>query len=858
MSRRWPLALPAALACAGIALAASKPAQAAAGPDSPQQLVERLEAAWSARDVEAYLALWEFATVDAYADERRYAELAFAADSSELRLEPPDPAAAARDGVAVGVDVFVIGEPRGRVDQWLFSMVRRAAGWRIVVKQPVGQIEGLIHLSLDPQGYRADGLRLQLEDFELEMQRGSLFLSPANLGPTLLVFVGEAEARFHPRPEEEREQLRQFSGRPELTERVKAALVRIHPADLYKVLDPVRLDPDPDAARRLATADRLFREQGSKAFVLDTAAPRSPWWLLPSVGDAAVVFETRRGTLTFTVSSSEPEGLSLFLRDKRRQICLYPREGGTTRYSEDELRSADILSHDLRLRVEPGSQALVGEDTLRIEMLAASSTLRLKLDDALQVESVTSRAGRHLFFRVRNQGTLMISLGSLSGTLGEIQLTVRYSGVLPPSPIESEQLQGVREPQDSVALSQDDVPIEAVLVYTNRSAWYPQGLTDDYATARLRFDVPAGYTAVSGGVRREARIVGDRTLVEYAQEQPGRYITAAIGRLYEMGTSTESGIPIHTFAVARLRGEAEQTARQAGEMLRFYTEQFGPYPYPTLNLALIEGYAPGGHSPPGMVLLQRRPVLLRRVLRDDPANFSDIPGFFLAHELAHQWWGHGLAGQNYRERWISEGVAQYAAALWVRHARGADDFRDVLRHYARWSFRHTELGPIHLGYRLGHIKSDPQIFRSIVYDKAACVLVMLRAIVGDDVFKDALIALQRERRFSKIGSDDLREALEKASGRDLEPYFATWIGGTRLPRLTVSKRATASGVRVEVAAEDLPGPVPLTITLTSRAGRREERVWLDPAGGVFSFETDRDTRVEVNDDRLLLAKIDER
>ena len=78
-------------------------------------------------------------------------------------------------------------------------------------------------------------------------------------------------------------------------------------------------------------------------------------------------------------------------------------------------------------------------------------------------------------------------------------------------------------------------------------------------------------------------------------------------------------------------------------------------------------------------MMAARPVFIRRALRDDPAGFDDVPDFFLAHELAHQWWGHGVAGENYRERWLSEGAAQYAAALWVRHDQGEDVFRGVLR-----------------------------------------------------------------------------------------------------------------------------------------------------------------------------------
>jgi hypothetical protein len=845
----------ASVACLLLLLARSgsgQPAPAAGGESSARELLQRLESAWRARDVKAYLALWEFATVDSYDEERQYAEQAFAAEESQLQIDMP-PVEPGRDGIAANLDVFSVSEPRGRVDQWLLSLVRRPGGWKLVRKQPLGQIEGLIHLSLDPTGFDATGMTLRFEDFELQMADGSLFLSPPELGPTLLVFVGSGEVRFRPAPEAEREQLRQFSGRPELVERVENVLVRLHPADLHHVLHPAELRPDASAARRLPAAQRLFKEQGSRAFVLEGAAPRSPWWLLPSVGDAAITFETRRrGTLTFA-ASDDAEGLSLFDRDKRRYICLYPRAGRSTSYSEDDGRSMDILDHDLRVRFDPLRESLIGEDTLRVQMLAGVSTLRLKLDDALRVESVSSpQAGRHLFFRVRNQDSLMISLGALSGLIGELRLTVRYSGTLRPGSIESELLMQGRD-EGQGRLSEDEIPLERVLTYTNREAWYPQGGTDDFATARIRFDVPLGFVAVTGGARTEARIAGERNLIEYVQDRPGRYITAVVGRLHEVGSLTEAGVELRAFAVPRLRGEAATAMRVTAEMLRFYTSEFGPVPYPRLNLIWTEGHTPGGHSPPGMLLLQRRPMLLRATLRDDPASFPDAPDFHLAHELAHQWWGHGVAPQNYRERWISEGSAQYAAALWVQKVRGEEAFQNVLRQLSRWALKHTAFGPIHLGYRLGQLKGDQQIFRAIVYDKGAYVLHMLRGVVGPEKFREALRSLQSERRFQKIGSEHVRAALEKASGRELKTYFDEWIDGTRLPTLRVSQRAVSGGVRVDVAASDLPGAVPLEIEISGPSGSRVERVTLDPAGGSWTFPAPASARVEVNSNRELLA-----
>jgi hypothetical protein len=846
-------------------LALCLPAPPAEGTGDALSLLSRLEVAWRSRDLATYLSLWDLSGAEARQEERAFAEGHFAAEETEIRIQRPPSLPAGVTRFRVSVDIFSITEPRGRVEQWLFTLEKDPFGWTLNEREPAGHIDGLVHLSMDPAGFRAEGLTLVFEDFRLEMKEGTLFTSPPLLGPTALVFVGTATVRFRPRPPTEQEQLRQFCGRRELVEPVSAAFVRIHPADLHRVLLPTRLTPDPDSHKRLKAAQAFYRDHASRAFVLDMGAPRAPWWLLPSLGDSSITFRTaKRGTLSFTVSGTEPEGLMLFDRAKRRHICLYAAQGASTRYDEDQGRAADVLHHDLRVRFDPGRGSIEGEDTLRIRMLEASGTIRIKLDDALRVESITSReGGSHLFFRVRNQDSVMVSLGALSTTVGEILLTVRYAGALSPDPIEREgEVLLTGSGSEAQPGGEEEVLIEKVLVYTNRDAWYPQLESDDYALATLRFDLPLDHTAVTGGVRTDARIEGDRKLVEYRQDLPGKYITAVVGRLVDAGAHRERSPALQAFAVSRLRKEAADTLVQASEILRFYAREFGPCPYGNLNLVMIEGVTPGGHSPPGMILVSRRPVLLRGSLRDDPANFPDAPGFFLAHELAHQWWGHGVAGENYHERWLSEAVAQYAAALWVRHSQGEGTFRDMLRQMARWALKENDQGPISLGYRLGHIKAQPQTFRAIVYDKGAYVLHMLRAIVGEEAFRTALTSFQSRHRFQKAGTQDLRESLEAASGKDLAAYFDAWVFGTAVPLIRLSHRDAPAGaghnVVVELSADRLPGPVPLEVSFTLASGTELRRIMLAPSGGSFSFELpEKPRKVEVNADRGLLAMVEQ-
>jgi aminopeptidase N len=445
----------------------------------------------------------------------------------------------------------------------------------------------------------------------------------------------------------------------------------------------------------------------------------------------------------------------------------------------------------------------------------------------------------------------------LSGHIGEISLTVRFLGYHRPAAVEQELQAPV--PRGEVDTFDREVLIDEVLTYSNRTAWYPQAATDDYARARLRLDVPDDWSALTGGVRLASRREGGRHLQEYRQDLPAKYITVVVGRFQEVGQTTDAGRTLEAFGLVRTRGEAERTLRQAGEILRFFETEFGPYPYETLRLAVVEGLTPGGHSPPGLVILSRRPPLARGELRDDPATFWDMPGFFFAHELAHQWWGHAVAGQNYRERWISEGFAQYAAALWMKHSRGDEVFANVLRRLGRWALRENAEGPIHLGHRLGHLAGDPQIYRAIVYNKSAYVLHMLRGIVGDEAFRRAAQRLQEGHRFGKIGTLQVREALEQVSGRALGAYFQEWVYGTELPHIEVTRRidaAVANRVVVDVRARGLPGPVPLLLTVVHSGGRTSRTVTLEPSGGQFDFDTRGSVaRVEVNEDRGLLATV---
>jgi aminopeptidase N len=221
------------------------------------------------------------------------------------------------------------------------------------------------------------------------------------------------------------------------------------------------------------------------------------------------------------------------------------------------------------------------------------------------------------------------------------------------------------------------------------------------------------------------------------------------------------------------------------------------------------------------------------VWRNDPVSFPSFPDFFLAHELAHQWWGQGVGWNNYHEQWLSEGISQYFAALYAEHHHGRQIFERMLRQMRSWAMRHTDQGPVYLGYRLGHVKDDSRVFRALIYNKGAAVMHMLRRYVGDEAFFRGIRRFYVDGRYRKVGTEHLRRAMEAESGRSLARFFDGWIYGSTLPSLAfayqVQNGAAGEEVVLRVTQAGDPFEVPVTVTLTYTDGRTADVVI--PAAG---------------------------
>ena len=891
-------------------------------------LVERLREAVSTSDIDGYL---ELLAADAVREDAElFAEEAFTSGFTNVVMQARFAVPLTEDTVDVEyeltIEVFAEEGNQGRLQTWRLHLQPAATAddvqpWRIQGQRLVDDFVGLHHLSLDPNDrYDAANLVIVGEDMTLRMVEGTVFVERTDQDAvTGLVLMGDGLMTFSPTPEAEQGQLRILSGQNVLEDEFTAAFVRVNPETFDARVSTSTLTPPADTSVSFADAQELFERFVPLSFAVNLSDfSDKTWSLVPGTGNLIAEIETDRyGTLTYSQAQNNAEDITLFERETRRILSLYPsaqkRATQGRYYSDNDNLAYDVLHYEIDASFTPSGVTqtsfrsrpeLLGcfiDATTRlvVDVTAPNlSAMTLRLADELNVHSVVSEEfGPLLFLRMRGQNNVVVSLPQEVPIGTQFTLDISYSGLLSAQELAENWIGRQRQLWEAQPLFGFSSPR---YIYSNSSYWYPQSIATDYATATLDLRVPQDFGVIASGdpvdnnppVWATSDTNDDDSQREYrfVTAQPARYLSCVISQFAEGdGFITEditldlppeddaprrNGVSYDTVSLQvwsspRTQDRVTEYREDAADILKFYAGIMGDVPYPTFTLALTDAILPGGHAPAYFAILNQPlpvPTGQMRSWRTDPVAFSSFPTFFVAHELAHQWWGQAIGWKNYHEQWLSEGLAQYFAALYAEHRNGPNVFVEVLTQMQRWSTQHTDRGPVYLGSRLGVVDNEPRVFRSLVYNKSALVLHMLRRTLGDATFFAGLRRFYNEHRFTKTGTDDLIRAFEEESERSLSTFFERWIHETSLPNLTVTYHTetvdTSSPNQTEVVLHfEQQGPVfevPVTVTFEYERGGSESFIVpiADRVTDIRLPASQPLRDVKFNDDSSALAKIE--
>ena len=737
-------------------------------------------------------------------------------------------------------DIFASRAQAGRLATWQITSrpsASRPGREEVVSLSELGSVDGLKRLLLDGStAYAVHNFSFAAPDLTLRMTRGIAFLANSGTDHTAVVLRGDGLLTFSPQVPAERAQLRLFGGHDVLTTKFSEAFIRVPPGTIDDAIVAGALRATTAAPQDAVRATAIFADRSLRTFTLNLGDLASESWSLdPPVGSAIVEFRTAAfGWLTYSRTPSDIEDIALFDRARRRQISLYASAGQAQTVGGVRDAGYDVRHYDVDMRVDPARAFMTARASLTVRFTTPpTGAMTLRLAEPLVVSSVSSpQLGRLLPMRVVGQDQLLVSLPGFIELNTDVRLDIAYTGRLDSQALDRETVAVDATPQQGDGDAPARLPPTPRFVYSTRRAWYPQSAASDYATATLRITTPDDVAVVATGTRDETPAAAPSALTpptsgtwrtaHFHADQPVRYLACVISRWTPVGadiaalpaSSASRSVVVNAVASPPQARASTGLASQAARILSFYAAAIGDAPYPTFTVASIDDDLPGGHSPAYFALLQQPRPSSFLSWRDDPVAFDQVPDFFLAHEIAHQWWGQAVGYTSYHDQWLSEGLAQYFALRYITATRSASVTRGVLeRMHASVKGLEGE-GPITLGYRLGHIRSTPRVFRAVLYNKSALVLDMLRRLIGDAAFTAGLRDFYAVSRFRGATTNDLRAAFERASGRSLERFFDQWIRGATLPRVLVSWRQTdprALLVRVEQSGEIFDLPVSIVV-----------------------------------------------
>lgn len=266
-------------------------------------------------------------------------------------------------------------------------------------------------------------------------------------------------------------------------------------------------------------------------------------------------------------------------------------------------------------------------------------------------------------------------------------------------------------------------------------------------------------------------------------------IAFAFGDLQSKQTTTKSGVKIGVFATkAHDANELDFPLEVAKNAIDFYEEFYEtPYPLPHSWQLALPDFSAGAMENWGLVTYRESYLLF------DPDNASMQTKQHVAttvtHELAHQWFGDLVTMKWWDDLWLNESFAnmmEYVAVDALKpdwHIWETFQTLEVPRALQRDATDGVQ--PVHVQVS-NPAEIDALFDPAIVYAKGSRMLVMVRALIGDDALRTGLKAYFKAHQFDNATGADLWSALKDASGLDIGKIMNSWLEQPGYPVVTAA------------------------------------------------------------------------
>lgn len=409
----------------------------------------------------------------------------------------------------------------------------------------------------------------------------------------------------------------------------------------------------------------------------------------------------------------------------------------------------DVVHHAVELTSSDSGRSLTGRGEVEVRTRATTSTIEL---DAHDLQVTQAAADVPLRF-AQAKDTLCVELPQpiAAGAHATLHFSWKVGGKRPMPRVGNDQVWAGYDAATWMPTRQDSA---------------------QRATLELTIVAPRDWKVIGPGTRATSRkaLPADLAASTFVLTQPTPpFLFAFAAGAFDEAQLEVDGVNLR--ALGRRGADLASVLQLTAPMLQFMVRRAGPAPMTEYTQVFVEGDA--AQEAAGFALLTA--AAIADVAKDPQDDWIFI------HELAHQWFGWQVACTDFNDFWLNEGFATFVTAAYKQEHWGEPAYTELVESWRERSAkvhadgRDAPVARSAPGRTLPSPKDSELQPRAITYSRGALVLDKLRSTLGEDAFWSGIRSYATGRAWKSARTDDLRRALEAASGTDLNAFFAAKV-----------------------------------------------------------------------------------
>src|SRR3984957_6217224 len=501
-----------------------------------------------------------------------------------------------------------------------------------------------------------------------------------------------------------------------------------------------------------------------------------------------------------------------------------------------------VDDYQIEAELTPHSHLITAHAKVKFTALQDLSVAVFELHNDLRVTKVLDEKNQPLSAeRVTQDSTVRVPLPAGLSKDASTTLTFEYEGEIKNA--DDSPVAGLK-----LAYIGDDT---SYLLYAGR--WFPvSGYGLNRFTSTISVTVPAHMAVIGSGKvtvtdnppskkpNSNGLPTKTFTFVDTKASFPGT-IVAGIFQEYK---SDDAGLDLHVFFKPDHQKLSPEYTTTAVQEFTYFITLYGTPLSQRLNVVELPGDTVPYAWAPEIAGLAGHSIT-------EKTNYR-----LLANAIAHQWWGVLVSPATKDDWWLVDGFSRYSETMYVENAAGAAGLEEAIKDMSVGALAYDNI-PLSSASKLDPFSTE---FQSLVTDKGAMILHMLRGVLGEDKYLKTMREFAETYSGKSASMADFQTIAEKYYGEQLTWFFSQWLDSTGAPefkvKYTTYRLGSNKGFRVtgEISQDLDLFRMPVDLRIDTDGKTEDKKLEVVGTNSPFTIETfGRPRRISIDPDHRVLT-----